>query len=254
VVLLEVKKLMKDFGGLRAVNNLSFDVKEGDIMGLIGPNGSGKTTVFNLITGFHRPTSGKIMFQEKDVTGLYPHLLAKLGIVRTFQANTLFSEMSVIGNMTLGFHLHNKIGFFGELLSTTDNQKRKQELMVEAREILTSVGLSKFNSELASSLPQGYQRALQIGLALATKPKLLLLDEPVSGMSMEEAGTMATVIEMVRNRGITILLVEHEMRTVMALCDRIVVLSYGEKISEGTPQEISEDKKVVEAYLGKEET
>ena len=253
MALLEIKDLTKDFGGLRALDKVSFYVNEGEIVGLIGPNGAGKTTLFNLITGFYSITGGNIVSQGKDITGFRPDEVARMGIVRTFQATTLLAEMSVLTNVILGCHLHTKIGFWGALLNTKYTRKREGELRIQAMDILDFLGIAEMSSELAGNLSHGHQRVLQIAVALAANPVLVLLDEAFSGMSSVETNLMMGHIEAVRNRGATILLVEHNMKVVIGLCNRIVVLDHGMKLVEGIPQEVTQDKRVIEAYLGTEE-
>jgi branched-chain amino acid transport system ATP-binding protein len=250
MALLDVENLTKTFGGVKAVNDLSFHVKEGIILGLIGPNGAGKTTVFNLITGFFESTSGEILFEGETISRLPPEERAKRGIVRTFQANSVFPEMSVLSNVMLGFHLHAGIGFFGAFFNTNQARAREKDLTAQAMEIVTSVGLAEVREKSAGSLSHGHQRALEIAIALAAQPKLLLLDEPVGGMSRDETALMTDRMAGLRDRGLTVILVEHDMKTVMGLCDRIVVMNHGQKIAEGSPHEIGRDETVIEAYLG----
>jgi branched-chain amino acid transport system ATP-binding protein len=252
MALLEVRNLTKYFGGLAALDGLDFDIHEGEILGLIGPNGAGKTTVFNMITGTLRHTHGEILFMGRKITGLKPHKIAKLGAVRTFQVTTLFGDMTVIQNVILGGHQKSEIGFWGALWNTRFNRSKEIRSREEAEKILAFMGLKDQEDELAKNLPHGHQRRLELAIALAAKPKLLLMDEPLTGMNHEEVEDMLERINRIREEERTILLVEHNMRAVTSICDRIIVLSFGKKIAEGSPQEIIQNEKVIEAYLGVE--
>jgi branched-chain amino acid transport system ATP-binding protein len=250
--LLKISKLSKHFGGLAALSNLDMDVREGEILGLIGPNGAGKTTLFNAISGFFPPSSGTILFDNKEITGLTADRISGLGLSRTFQATTLFMEISVLDNVFTGYHLSYRTSIWKRWLRTSSAVKEEKRLRQEALQILEFMGLEAFSAELAANLPHGHQRILGVCLALATHPRLLLLDEPMTGMNPVETEKMIGLVRQVRDRGVTAVLVEHDMKAVMNLCDRIVVLNYGQKIAEGLPEEIRENKTVIEAYLGAE--
>jgi branched-chain amino acid transport system ATP-binding protein len=252
VVLLEIKALTKLFGGLTALGHLDLHVDEGKIVGLIGPNGAGKTTVFNLITGFIRPTSGQIIFDEKDITGMKPHLVAKLGIARTFQLNPLFAEFTVLENVIASFYLHPKSRWRDAFFNTPTYRHNERQIAGEALAMLELLGLDKVKDNLAKNLPHGYQKLLGIARALASRPRLLLLDEPLGGMNQDEIEFAMRIIEKTRGQGITILLVEHNMQ-IMDIVDRVVVINFGLKICEGTIQEVRENQRVVEAYFGVED-
>lgn len=250
--LLQIRELTKDFGGLRAVNHLNFDVLNSEILGLVGPNGGGKTTVFNLISGFFAPTSGNIFFQDEDITGLRAHEIARKGIGRIFQASTLFLQSTVFDNVLAGFHMHYKQPGWKAFLHTQKTKEEEQAMRQRTKEILEWMDLIALKDELAQNLSHGHQRILGICLALASNPRLLLLDEPMTGMNPTETTLMINKIRQIRDRGVTIILVEHNMRAVMGVCDRIVVLNYGKKIADGLPREIKENREVIKAYLGSE--
>jgi len=248
--LLELQKLTKYFGGLRAVNELDLSIEKGQIVGLIGPNGAGKTTAFNIITGKFRPTSGKVIFKGKDITGLNLHTIAGLGLARSFQQTFLFSEMTVLDNILVGFHLKSKIGFWNALVSTSSTRHLQGQLVEKATEIIQFLGLEHVKYELARNLPHGYQRLLGIGIALATEPELLLMDEPSTGMNPEETEHLLGKIKEINKKGLTIFLVAHNVRLIMNVCERVIVLNFGSKIAEGTPEEICTNSEVINAYLG----
>ena len=254
MALLKVRGLTKTFGGLDAVKGLNFDVKKGEILGIIGPNGAGKSTVFNMICGTFKPTSGTLVFQSEDITGLPPHQVAKRGIARLFQGNVLFHNFTVIKNVLIGLHLHTQLDLFSFLFGGPAARRREKVLHTKAMEILKLVGIADEADRIASSQPHGNQRLLCLAIALAAEPKLLLLDEPVTGMNAEEVSGMLAVIKKLRKKqGITSIVVEHNMKAVMGLCDRIVTISHGKKIAEGTPKKIASNPAVIEAYLGAEQ-
>jgi branched-chain amino acid transport system ATP-binding protein len=246
--ILDVERLTRRFGGLTAVDELSFSVEDGEVRGLIGPNGAGKTTTFNVISGFYAPTSGRVVYNGRDIAGLRTSAIAELGLIRTFQSTTLFQEFTVLDNVMVGTHLRARDRLFNTLLGRS--QAREAAARRRARETLDFFGLADRADELASNLPHGLQRALGVAVALVAEPKLLLLDEPFTGMNPEETQHMMDLVRRVRDRGITILLVEHDMQAVMGLCDRITVLNFGQLLTEGTPEEIRRHPDVIEAYLG----
>ena len=248
--MLETKGLTKDFKGLRAVSNLDLNVDAGEIVGIIGPNGAGKTTVFNLVTGFLQPTDGKVIFEGKDIVGQKPHAIAKSGIVRTFQLDRIFHDFTILQNLVTASHLYAKIGFWEATLNTSRYRKKNRNTWDHAMEIMQFVGLGDRKDEIARNLSHGHQKMLGIAIALAANPKLLLLDEPLAGMNPAEVSKALETIGEIRVRGTSVLLIEHNMRAVMSICDRIVVLNFGTEIARGLPEEVKQNKEVIQAYLG----
>jgi branched-chain amino acid transport system ATP-binding protein len=250
-MLLRIVNLSQYFGGLKAVDNFNIEIAQGQIIGLIGPNGAGKTTVFNLITGFYTPTEGQILFEDKDIAGLQPHLITSRGVVRTFQNIRLFAEMTVLENVTIARHYRMKYGLFSAIARLPGFNREEKEVEDMAREYLSIFNLDGKRYDLAGSLPYGQQRRLEIARALATEPKLLLLDEPAAGMNPAEAMELMNLIRKIATDfRLTILLIEHQMPVVMGVAERIHVLDFGKTIAVGTPNEIKNNPKVIEAYLG----
>jgi branched-chain amino acid transport system ATP-binding protein len=251
--ILEAKGMTKRFGGLVAVNNVSFGVGEKEILSVIGPNGAGKSTLFKLISSFLRPTAGEVLFRGERISGLAPHIAARKGVVRTFQETTIFRNMSVRDNVIIAHHLRCSASLFGFFLATRQAKQDEAAFGQSADEILSFLGLNLIAGETAKNLPHGHLRALGIAIGLATNPTVLLLDEPFAGMNHDETMKAVAMVRKLRERGLTILLVEHDMPAVMKISDRIVVLNFGTKIAEGTPSEIQRNDQVIEAYLGVED-
>jgi branched-chain amino acid transport system ATP-binding protein len=248
--LLEIRSLSRSFGGLKAVDEVSFAVPAGAIKSVIGPNGAGKTTLFNLISGMLACDSGTVLQNGREISGFQPHRIAELGISRTFQTTKLFSRMSVLENVMVGRHTRTKAGFLAGVLNLPWTWKEEREIRERSLELLDSLGLADAAGELASNLPFGRQRLLEIARALATEPSLLMLDEPAAGLNIYETREMADLVLKIRGWGITVLLVEHDMSLVMDISDEIVVLNYGRKVAEGEPAEIQRDPEVIRIYLG----
>ena len=248
-MILETKALTKRFGGLTVISDLNLALDEGEILGLIGPNGAGKSTFFNLVTGVLMANSGQINYNGLDITRKRPHQVAKLGVGRTFQLNPLFGDFSVFDNVTASHHLHPHISTPAAFFKTRSCKENEKAIAGSTDEILEFLGLTHVRDELAKNLPHGYQKILGVARALATRPKLLLLDEPLGGMNPEEIQFSIDAIAKMRDRGITILVVEHNMQ-ILEICDRVTVISFGEKIFEGTPDEVRNDETVIKTYFG----
>jgi len=248
--MLRLDKATIKFGGLVAVNDVDAEIKEGQIFGLIGPNGAGKTTIFNIISGVYQPTSGKILFNGKEIQGLKPDKINYMGIARTYQNINLFKGMTVLDNVLVGCHSTTKSSVFADILNTRAKRNEEAAAREKCKKLLDFMDLSDKRDNIASSLSYGEQRRLEIARAMASEPQLLMLDEPAAGMNLPEKNDLAVLIQEIQKKGITILLVDHHMRLVMKVCDEICVLNYGKKIAQGTPSFIQNDKEVISAYLG----
>ena len=252
--ILQIKNITKRYGGLTAVSDVSFDVKQGEILSVIGPNGAGKSTLFKLISSFVPATSGEVLFNGTRISSLAPHKVARMGVVRTFQETTIFRSMTVRENIIVSHHLRSKASLLGFFLGTRQAKEDEAAFAASADDIVDFLGLQGIRNELASNLPQGHLRALGMAIGLATDPKVILLDEPFAGMNHDETMKMVALVRRLRDeRGVTVLLVEHDMPAVMKISARIVCINFGQKIAEGPPQEIRENEKVIEAYLGSED-
>ena len=253
MAILELKNVTKSFGGITAVNNVSFSLEKGSIMGLIGPNGAGKTTIFNLITGVYKVTSGNIIFEGKNIENMMPYKIADMGITRTFQNIRLFKKMTVYENIITACHYNAKYGLFDAMLRLPKFKMEEKKLKEQAEMLMEILGLGDRRNTVASNLPYGLQRRLEIARALALNPKVLLLDEPAAGMNPEETIRLTLLIKEIRDKfDLSILVIEHHMDLIMGICENIVVLNFGQKLAEGNPSEIQNNRSVIEAYLGEE--
>ena len=246
--MLEIKNVAKQFGGLMALDNVSFQINEGEIRGLIGPNGAGKSTMFKNIAGFYAPTGGSIVYRGKNIEGKKPHTIAEMGIVRTFHETTLFQELTVFENALIGSHIKSRSNVFSAVLGL--DKPKQQAASDKVMEVLQFMGLTERKDQLASELPLGSQRALALTIALVSEPKLMLMDEPFAGMNAEETNHMMGLTRKVQESGVTVILVEHDMKAVMGLCNYLTVLNFGQVLAEGSPDDVRNNEKVIEAYLG----
>ena len=248
--ILKIENIGKDFGGLRALSKVNFEVQQGEILGLIGPNGSGKTTMLNVITGFLKPTEGQITFKDEIISGSKPYQIAGKGVIRTFQHTSIFPDLTVEENIVRGAHLHDASSVLGSFFLSKKYKEKQVELRKEAMDILAFVNLKGKSKRLAKNLWAAEQKILEIAIALAARPELLLLDEPASGMNLAEALRSMELIKLIQKNGTTIIIIEHNMKVIMQLCSRIVVLNEGMKITEGSPAEVGNNEEVISIYLG----
>lgn len=251
--IIRIENASKHFGGLKAIDNVNLNIEEGRIYGIIGPNGAGKTTLFNMIVGVVPVTKGKIYFYDKEITSMQPDKIAKQGVGRTFQNIKLFNNLSVLENVKMGFHTKLKTNLFDAMLHTRTYKNDESYSDKGAYEVIEQVGLEKYHLEKARNLPYGMQRRVEIARALALKPKILLLDEPTAGMNPTETQELLNLIKELREQNYTVVVIEHDMRFIMRLCEKIAVLNFGVKIFEGTPEEVKKDPQVWEAYFGREQ-
>jgi branched-chain amino acid transport system ATP-binding protein len=248
--MLEIKGLTKHFGGLAAMDGLDMTINKGELVGVIGPNGAGKTTLFNLITGFLRPNGGSILFEGHSIAGKAPHVIAEKGIIRTFQLTNLFSKFTVLENVISSCYMNPKIGFWEDVLHLPSSRRKREQALARSWEILKFTGMENRADQLGGKLSSGWRRTLAIAIALAASPRMLLLDEPVTTLDPERVTFIMNLVSKVRESGVTVLIIEHNMRAIMDYCDKLVVIASGKKIAEGPCQEIRHNKEVVKAYLG----
>ena len=251
MLLLEAEGIAKHFGGLQALENVGFHITKGELLSIVGPNGSGKTTLFNIITGFYKPTKGRVLFEGNLISGLSPYKIARAGIGRTFQVTALFDNLTILDNVIVGFHRRTNSRIIDALMRDQFYRREEQQCLEKAKEVLNFVGLVGFEGEYAGRLPSFPRKRLAIAIALVSAPGLLLLDEPAAGLNVEEVDRLAALLKQIQESGITLCVIEHKMKFVMALSDRVMVLNEGRKIAEGTPVEVSRDRGVIAAYLGK---